>query len=40
MRWYLENSWWCEAVQSGKYGRERLGTTDRPAALDTLARKR
>jgi dTDP-glucose 4,6-dehydratase len=25
VRWYLENPSWCEAVQSGKYGRERLG---------------
>ena len=25
VRWYLENRSWCEAVQSGKYGRERLG---------------
>jgi dTDP-glucose 4,6-dehydratase len=25
VRWYLENREWCEAVQSGKYGRERLG---------------
>jgi dTDP-glucose 4,6-dehydratase len=25
VRWYLENRAWCEAVQSGKYGRERLG---------------
>jgi dTDP-glucose 4,6-dehydratase len=23
--WYLENSAWCEAVQSGRYRRERLG---------------
>jgi dTDP-glucose 4,6-dehydratase len=23
--WYLENGAWCEAVQSGRYGRERLG---------------
>ncbi|MCC6643070.1 MAG: dTDP-glucose 4,6-dehydratase [Deltaproteobacteria bacterium] len=26
VRWYLENRDWCEAVQSGKYRRERLGT--------------
>ena len=25
VRWYLENPSWCEAVQSGKYRRERLG---------------
>ncbi len=25
VRWYLHNRAWCEAVQSGKYGRERLG---------------
>jgi dTDP-glucose 4,6-dehydratase len=25
VRWYLENREWCEAVQSGRYGRERLG---------------
>ena len=25
VRWYLENRAWCEAVQAGKYGRERLG---------------
>ena len=25
VRWYLANRAWCEAVQSGKYGRERLG---------------
>jgi dTDP-glucose 4,6-dehydratase len=24
--WYLENAAWCEAVQSGAYRRERLGT--------------
>ncbi len=23
--WYLENGAWCEAVQAGRYGRERLG---------------
>ena len=36
VRWYLANKPWCEAVQSGKYRRERLGLTheippDRPA---------
>jgi dTDP-glucose 4,6-dehydratase len=25
VRWYLENRGWCDAVQSGKYRRERLG---------------
>jgi dTDP-glucose 4,6-dehydratase len=25
VRWYAENRAWCEAVQAGKYGRERLG---------------
>ena len=25
VRWYLHNRAWCDAVQSGKYGRERLG---------------
>ncbi|MEA2558696.1 MAG: dTDP-glucose 4,6-dehydratase [Acidobacteriota bacterium] len=25
VRWYLQNRGWCEAVQSGKYSRERLG---------------
>ncbi len=25
VRWYLENREWCDAVQSGKYRRERLG---------------
>ncbi len=25
VRWYLANRAWCEAVQRGKYGRERLG---------------
>ena len=27
VRWYLENSKWCEDVQSGNYRRERLGLT-------------
>jgi len=30
VRWYLEHRSWCEAVQAGKYARERLGTA--PAA--------
>jgi dTDP-glucose 4,6-dehydratase len=25
VRWYVENRAWCEAVQRGRYGRERLG---------------
>ncbi|HSD67614.1 MAG TPA: GDP-mannose 4,6-dehydratase, partial [Vicinamibacteria bacterium] len=25
VRWYIANHPWCEAVQSGRYGRERLG---------------
>ena len=25
MRWYLGHRAWCEAVQTGRYGRERLG---------------
>jgi dTDP-glucose 4,6-dehydratase len=25
VRWYIDNRPWCEAVQSGTYGRERLG---------------
>ncbi len=25
VRWYLEHRAWCEAVQAGRYGRERLG---------------
>ncbi|MBW8874090.1 MAG: dTDP-glucose 4,6-dehydratase [Acidobacteria bacterium] len=25
VRWYLANRAWCEAVQAGRYGRERLG---------------
>ena len=29
--WYLANRGWCEAVQSGRYGRERLGTVERVA---------
>jgi dTDP-glucose 4,6-dehydratase len=27
IQWYLDNSRWCENVTSGKYQRERLGTT-------------
>jgi len=29
VRWYLAHRAWCEAVQAGKYGRERLGLTAR-----------
>ncbi len=28
VRWYLENADWCEAVQSGRYRRERLGLAE------------
>ncbi|HVS00163.1 MAG TPA: dTDP-glucose 4,6-dehydratase [Thermoanaerobaculia bacterium] len=27
VRWYLANLSWCEAVQAGRYGRERLGVS-------------
>ena len=30
VRWYLQNRAWCDAVQSGKYGRERLGLLKTP----------
>ena len=30
VRWYLDNRAWCETVQSGRYGRERLGLSVRP----------
>jgi dTDP-glucose 4,6-dehydratase len=29
VRWYLEHRDWCDAVQSGRYGRQRLGQPDR-----------
>jgi len=29
VRWYLENREWCEAVQSDRYGRERLGLAEK-----------
>jgi dTDP-glucose 4,6-dehydratase len=29
VRWYLGHRGWCDAVQTGKYGRERLGLTSR-----------
>ena len=35
VRWYLENPSWCEAVQSGKYGRERLGSNELEAERDS-----
>ena len=25
VRWYVEHRGWCDAVQRGRYGRERLG---------------
>jgi hypothetical protein len=31
VQWYLDNRDWCLAVQSGRYGRERLGLTDAPS---------
>jgi len=31
VRWYLANQAWCETVQSGNYGRERLGLSAPPA---------
>ncbi|MFN8640581.1 MAG: dTDP-glucose 4,6-dehydratase [Candidatus Binatia bacterium] len=31
VEWYLANRAWCDAVQSGRYGRERLGTMERVA---------
>jgi dTDP-glucose 4,6-dehydratase len=30
VRWYLEHRGWCEHVQSGGYGRERLGLAAEP----------
>jgi len=30
VQWYLDNRGWCEAVQSGRYGGERLGLSDVP----------
>jgi dTDP-glucose 4,6-dehydratase len=32
VRWYLDHQAWCEAVQSGRYGRERLGLGTAPKA--------
>jgi dTDP-glucose 4,6-dehydratase len=29
VRWYLANRAWCEGVQAGRYGRERLGLPER-----------
>ena len=33
VRWYLANRAWCEAVQSGKYRRERLGLANGTAGV-------
>jgi dTDP-glucose 4,6-dehydratase len=33
VRWYLANREWCEAVQSGRYRRERLGLATAAAAV-------
>jgi dTDP-glucose 4,6-dehydratase len=33
VRWYLGNSAWCEAVQSGRYQRERLGLLSETAKV-------
>jgi dTDP-glucose 4,6-dehydratase len=30
VRWYLKNREWCDKVQAGKYGRERLGLDAKP----------
>ena len=38
LRWYLANKPWCEAVQSGKYQRERLGLTRWTASSSVIAR--
>jgi dTDP-glucose 4,6-dehydratase len=32
VRWYLDHRGWCDAVQAGRYGRERLGMGTPPAA--------
>ncbi len=32
VRWYVENRDWCEAVQAGRYQRERLGLVGGQAA--------
>jgi dTDP-glucose 4,6-dehydratase len=32
VRWYLDNRAWCEAVQRGRYGRERLGLAQRSSS--------
>jgi dTDP-glucose 4,6-dehydratase len=32
VRWYLDHRAWCEAVQAGRYGRERLGLGASPRA--------
>src|SRR5512140_3058437 len=31
VRWYLSNGEWCETVQAGNYGRERLGLASPPS---------
>jgi dTDP-glucose 4,6-dehydratase len=31
VRWYLDHRGWCDAVQKGRYGRERLGAGTGPA---------
>jgi len=37
VRWYLENREWCEAVQEGRYRRERLGLRAGPAPAGATA---
>ena len=37
VRWYLSNHEWCETVQAGNYGRERLGLAS-PAAPPARAK--
>ncbi|HEX9943312.1 MAG TPA: dTDP-glucose 4,6-dehydratase [Thermoanaerobaculia bacterium] len=34
VRWYLDNRAWCEAVQAGRYGRERLGLGTKTASRE------
>jgi dTDP-glucose 4,6-dehydratase len=36
VRWYLQNRAWCESVQTGTYGRERLGLGVGPGKDDTV----
>jgi dTDP-glucose 4,6-dehydratase len=40
VRWYLDNGAWCDAVQSGKYRRERLGSSELRAEPDGLRAER